>query len=96
MPERSFPLPSQIEAVAGAEGWEAMYPYFSRFQPEDDQRFWFYNSMHFPEVVPAFDGITSEIEMIPIQKIEEAYERMLRSDVKYRFVIDMATLDTSA
>ena len=38
-----------------------MYPYFSRFQPEDDQRFWFYNSMHFPEVVPAFDGITSEI-----------------------------------
>ena len=61
MAERSFPLPSQIEAVPGAEGWEAMYPYFSRFQPEDDQRFWFYNSMHFPEVVPAFDGLTSEI-----------------------------------
>src|SRR5215203_3250442 len=61
MPERSFPLPSQIEAVPGAEGWEAMYPYFSRFQPEDDQRFWFYNSMHFPEVMPAFDAITSEI-----------------------------------
>ncbi|MGD0375790.1 MAG: PEP-utilizing enzyme [Streptosporangiaceae bacterium] len=59
--ERSFPLPSQIPAVAGAEGWEEMYPYFSRFQPEDDQRFWFYNSMHFPEVVPAFDGLTSEI-----------------------------------
>ena len=58
---RSFPLPSQITAVPGAEGWEAMYPYFSRFQPEDDQRFWFYNSMHFPEVVPAFDSITSEI-----------------------------------
>jgi alcohol dehydrogenase (NADP+) len=37
-------------------------------------------------------GIVSEIEMIPIQKIEEAYERMLRSDVKYRFVIDMASL----
>jgi pyruvate,water dikinase len=59
--ERSFPLPSQIEPVPGAEGWEEMYPYFSRFQPEDDQRFWFYNSMHFPEVVPAFDGLTSEI-----------------------------------
>jgi uncharacterized zinc-type alcohol dehydrogenase-like protein len=38
-------------------------------------------------------GITSEIEMIPIQKIDEAYERMLRSDVKYRFVIDMQSLD---
>jgi len=30
--------------------------------------------------------------MIPIQKIEDAYERMQRSDVKYRFVIDNATL----
>lgn len=59
--QRSFSLPSQIEQVSGAKGWEAMYPYFSRFQPEDDQRFWFYNSMHFPEVVPAFDGLTSEI-----------------------------------
>lgn len=37
-------------------------------------------------------GITSEVETIPIQGINEAYERMLSSDVKYRFVIDMASL----
>ena len=37
-------------------------------------------------------GIVSDIEMIPIQKIDEAYDRMLKSDVKYRFVIDSATL----
>jgi alcohol dehydrogenase (NADP+) len=37
-------------------------------------------------------GIVSEIEIIPIQKINEAYERMLKGDVKYRFVIDMASL----
>jgi len=37
-------------------------------------------------------GIASDIEMIPMHGINEAYERMLRSDVKYRFVIDMATL----
>lgn len=37
--------------------------------------------------------ITSDVEIIPIQKINEAYERMLKSDVKYRFVIDIATLD---
>ena len=37
-------------------------------------------------------GIVSDIERIPIEKINEAYERMLRSDVKYRFVIDMASL----
>jgi uncharacterized zinc-type alcohol dehydrogenase-like protein len=37
-------------------------------------------------------GITSDVEIIPIQKINEAYERMLRSDVKYRFVIDLGSL----
>ena len=37
-------------------------------------------------------GITSEIEVIRIQDINTAYERMLKSDVKYRFVIDLATL----
>ena len=37
-------------------------------------------------------NITSDVEVIPIQKINEAYERMLRSDVKYRFSIDMASL----
>ena len=37
-------------------------------------------------------GITSDIEIIPIQGINEAYERMVKGDVKYRFVIDMASL----
>jgi uncharacterized zinc-type alcohol dehydrogenase-like protein len=37
-------------------------------------------------------GIVADIETIRIQQIDEAYERMLRSDVKYRFVIDNATL----
>ena len=37
-------------------------------------------------------GITSDIEMIKIDQIETAYDRMLKSDVKYRFVIDMASL----
>jgi uncharacterized zinc-type alcohol dehydrogenase-like protein len=36
--------------------------------------------------------IVSDIEVIPVQKINEAYERMLKGDVKYRFVIDVATL----
>jgi len=37
-------------------------------------------------------GITSDIEMIKMQDIETAYSRMLKNDVKYRFVIDMASL----
>jgi uncharacterized zinc-type alcohol dehydrogenase-like protein len=37
-------------------------------------------------------GIVSDVEVIPIEGINQAYERMLKSDVKYRFVIDLATL----
>ena len=37
-------------------------------------------------------NITSDVEVIPIQKVNEAYERLLKSDVKYRFSIDMASL----
>ena len=40
-------------------------------------------------VAPLF---TADVEVIPIQKVNEAYERLLKSDVKYRFSIDMASL----
>jgi uncharacterized zinc-type alcohol dehydrogenase-like protein len=39
-------------------------------------------------------NIASDIEVIPIQKIDEAYERVVKSDVRYRFVIDLASLGT--
>ena len=38
------------------------------------------------------NNITADVEVIPVQKVNEAYERLLRSDVKYRFSIDMASL----
>jgi uncharacterized zinc-type alcohol dehydrogenase-like protein len=37
-------------------------------------------------------GVLSDVEVIPIQKINEAYERVLKSDVHYRFVIDIGSL----
>ena len=40
-------------------------------------------------------NITSDVEVIPIQKINEAYDRLLKSDVKYRFSIDMASLKSA-
>ena len=40
----------------------------------------------------AEQGIVADIEMIAMQEIEQAYDRMLKSDVKYRFVIDSKTL----
>ena len=38
-------------------------------------------------------GLVSDIELIPMNYINSAYDRMLKSDVRYRFVIDMASLD---
>ena len=37
-------------------------------------------------------NLTADVEVIPIQKVNEAYDRLLKSDVKYRFSIDMASL----
>ena len=37
-------------------------------------------------------NITADVEVIPVQKVNEAYDRLLKADVKYRFVIDMASI----
>jgi uncharacterized zinc-type alcohol dehydrogenase-like protein len=44
----------------------------------------------------ATHGITADVEVIPVQKVNEAYDRLARGDVKYRFVIDMASLKQPA
>jgi uncharacterized zinc-type alcohol dehydrogenase-like protein len=36
--------------------------------------------------------VSADVEVIPIQKVNEAYDRLVKSDVKYRFSIDMASL----
>ncbi|MEH2341963.1 hypothetical protein [Nostoc sp. JL23] len=40
-------------------------------------------------------NITADVEVIPIQKVNQAYDRLLKSDVKYRFCIDMASLKSA-
>src|SRR6516165_5334956 len=57
---KGFPLPSSLQVVPGTERAQAAYPYHTQFGKGDDQRFWFYNSMHFPEPMSAFDMITAE------------------------------------
>lgn len=62
MPEmqKQFPTPSSLTVAPGTEAAQAAYPYYMQFEPEDDQRFWFYNSMHFPEPMTVFDMVTAE------------------------------------
>ncbi|MDR2215996.1 MAG: hypothetical protein LBE59_09175 [Nevskiaceae bacterium] len=60
MSKKGFPLPSSLRVVPGTERAQAAYPYYMQFGPDDDKRFWFYNSMHFPEPMHAFDSVTGE------------------------------------
>jgi pyruvate, water dikinase len=57
----AFPSPYSIETPPGCEGWQDMYPYYALFDERrretDEHRFWFWNSMHFPVPMPAFDVI---------------------------------------
>jgi pyruvate, water dikinase len=57
----AFRSPYEIETPPGCEGWEEMCPYYSLFDERrrdaDENRFWFWNSMHFPVPMPAFDVI---------------------------------------
>jgi len=57
---KGFPLPSTLRVVPGTERAQAAYPYYMQFTKADDERFWFYNSMHFPEPMSAFDMVTAE------------------------------------
>ena len=57
---KQFPLPSSLKVAPGTEAAQEAYPYYTQFSPEDDERFWFYNSMHFPEPMHAFDMVTAE------------------------------------
>jgi pyruvate, water dikinase len=57
---KQFPLPSSVKVVPGTERAQAAYPYYMQFDKDDDARFWFYNSMHFPEPMCAFDSVTGE------------------------------------
>jgi len=57
---KCFPLPSSLKVILGTERAQAAYPYYMQFTKEDDERFWFYNSMHFPEPMSTFDVTTAE------------------------------------
>jgi pyruvate, water dikinase len=57
---KGFPLPSSMKVVPGTEKAQAAYPYYMQFNAADDDRFWFYNSMHFPEPMSHFDMVTGE------------------------------------
>ncbi len=64
---RQFPVPHEIQPIAGTEGWQRMYPYQYAFTTDDPERtdyekstFWFYDGLHYPEPICPFDLIWDE------------------------------------
>ena len=61
---KSFPKPSELAVPAGAEGWEKIYPYYLVFQDklkeQEDAKFWFCDSQHWPTVFKPFETIGGE------------------------------------
>jgi pyruvate, water dikinase len=64
MADAKFPSPFEIETPAGAEGWERMYNWYHLFsadrQAQDQERFWFADRLHHPEVIHPYDEIMCE------------------------------------
>ncbi|MFN8456384.1 MAG: PEP-utilizing enzyme [Anaerolineae bacterium] len=64
MSQQRFPSPFEVPTPEGCEGWEKLYPYYYLFSEDrrefEESKFWFFDSMHHPEVLYPFDTITSE------------------------------------
>lgn len=67
MAEMKFPNPHEAETIPGTEGWERMYPYNYQYSTENPERkkyeedmFWFYDGLHYPEPMYPFDIIWDE------------------------------------
>src|SRR4029077_20129172 len=62
--QRRFPSPFEVDAPAGAEDWQRLYPYYYLFSDErrayEEEQFWFFDGMHTPEPVYPFDTIMPE------------------------------------
>jgi pyruvate, water dikinase len=60
----SFQNPFEVEPPPGAEGWERLYPYYMQFSEDrrevEEDQFWFWDSMHYPEVMYPFDMVMPE------------------------------------
>jgi pyruvate,water dikinase len=64
MSAKKFPSPYNLNAPAGAEGWQSMYPYYLTFRDElrtqEEGKFWFCDSQHWPKPFKPFDAVTVE------------------------------------
>ncbi len=68
----SFQSPSEVPSPPGGEGWEEMYPYHLLFSADrrdfDEDRFWFQDSLHWPEPLRPFDAVVVECAVVALNQ----------------------------
>ena len=76
----SFPSPFEIEGPADVEGWEELYPYsssFSEYRKEyEDNRFWFWDSMHWGKALTPWDATFMEVAIASLSQMNSRHYRI--------------------
>ena len=93
----SFPSPFEIEGPEGIEGWEELYPYsssFSEYRKEyEDDRFWFWDSMHWGKALTPWDATFMEAALAALSQMNSRHYRIPPADgVDFRILYGYAFL----
>jgi len=93
----SFPSPFEIEGPEGVEGWEELYPYSSSFsdyrKDYEDNRFWFWDSMHWGKALTPWDATFMEAALASLSQMNSRHYRIPPADgVDFRILYGYAFL----
>lgn len=93
----SFPSPFEIEGPDGVDGWEELYPYSSSFseyrKDYEDQRFWFWDSMHWGKALTPWDATFMEVALASLSQMNSRHYRIPPADgVDFRILYGYAYL----
>jgi len=97
MAQNRFPSPFEIEGPEGIDGWEELYPYsvsFSEARREyEDNRFWFWDSMHWGKALTPWDSAFFEIALASLSQMNSRHYRIPPADgVDFRVLYGYAFL----
>ncbi len=97
MSDNRFPSPFEIEGPAGAEGWEELYSYsvsFSEHRKDyEDNRFWFWDSMHWGTALTPWDAVFFETAIASLSQMNSRHYRIPPADgIDYRILYGYAYL----
>ncbi len=80
MTEQKFPNPSEVEGPDGVEGWEELYPYSVSFgdarREYEDERFWFWDSMHWGKALTPWDSTFMEMAIASLSQMNSRHYRI--------------------